>query len=187
MKRRKKVWVLLCVLMVVLLVINSQMIWKWMYPIKYHHEIMQASERYTLDPHLIVAIIRTESNFQPDRVSRKGALGLMQIMPDTADWVIRQAGFKQTTLDDLWQPERNIEIGSWYLAYLLAKFEGKLEPAIAAYNAGPGKVNSWLDQKLWDGSRDSLENIPYGETRHYVQRVLYYHERYDQVYNERLE
>lgn len=187
MKRKKVIWVLLSVLMAVFLVINSPMVWKWMYPIKYHQEILKAAERYTVDPRLIVAIIRTESNFEENRVSRKGAMGLMQLMPDTADWAIRQGGFKEITLDDVGKPNANIEVGAWYLSYLLTKFEGDLVPAIAAYNAGPSKVSAWLSQKMWNGSPDSLENIPYGETRHYVQRVLYYQQRYNQVYNERLE
>lgn len=187
MQRRKAIWVLLAVLMAVFMVINSPMVWKWMYPIKYHQEILQAAERYTVDPRLIVAIIRTESNFQEDRVSRKGALGLMQLMPDTAGWVIKQGGFKELTVGDVEKPEANIRVGAWYLSYLLTKFEGDLAPAIAAYNAGPSKVNNWMSQNMWNGSPDSLENIPYGETRHYVQRVLYYQQRYNQVYNEHLE
>ncbi|MBO8163715.1 MAG: lytic transglycosylase domain-containing protein [Brevibacillus sp.] len=182
MKRQKMAIALLVVLMGVFLLINTPLIWKWMYPIKYKDEIKQAAERFQVDPILITAIIRTESAFHTDRVSPKGATGLMQLMPETADWVIEQAGFQPMAREYLDEPRVNIDIGAWYLRYLLNMFQENDVLAVAAYNAGPGKVSKWLEQRVWDGSPDTIKNIPYGETRHYVQRVLYYKDRYQRIY-----
>jgi soluble lytic murein transglycosylase len=187
MKREKRAILLLVVLMSVFLLINTPLVWKWMYPIKYQEEIIEASRRYQVDPYLVLAIIRSESSFHTDRISNKGAVGLMQVMPDTADWIISQAGFRTSGANDLFDPRMNIHIGTWYLAFLLQMYEGNVVKAIAAYNAGPGKVNKWLTQDLWNGTRETIEDIPIGETRHYVQRVLYYHDRYRKIYNEQLQ
>ncbi|UFJ41539.1 lytic transglycosylase domain-containing protein [Brevibacillus humidisoli] len=184
MKRKKTAVALLLILMCVFLLINTPLIWKWMYPIQYKDEIKQAAERFQVDPMLITAVIRTESGFQTDRVSHKGAIGLMQIMPDTADWIIEQAGFNPMSREYLDEPRVNIDMGTWYLRFLLTMFQEDQVVAIAAYNAGPGKVNKWLKERTWDGTLDSAENIPYGETRHYVQRVLYYKDRYQQIYTD---
>jgi len=186
MTRRKKIVTLLFILMGLFLLLNTTLVWKWMYPIRYQEQIKVTAERYNVSPHLILAIIRTESAFDASRVSKKGALGLMQIMPDTAVWVSQQAGVKLGE-QGLAEPMTNIEIGTWYLAYLLKIFKGDEVLTIAAYNAGQGKVNSWLAQNKWDGSRESIEDIPYGETRHYVQRVLYFQDRYKKIYGESLQ
>ncbi|EST54719.1 lytic transglycosylase [Brevibacillus panacihumi W25] len=166
--------------------LNTSFVWKWMYPIKYREEIMNASRQYQVDPHLILAVIRSESSFQADRVSKKGAIGLMQIMPDTAEWIVQQGGFKPASQDYLYDPVMNIKIGTWYLQFLGNRYEGDIAKVIAAYNAGPGKVNGWLNDGQWNGRRESLEDIPYPETRMYVQRVLYYQDRYQRVYDQEL-
>ncbi len=186
MKKKRVAAVLVVFLFAVFYLIGTPLIWKWMYPIKYQEEIIEASRRYHVDPALILAIIRTESAFDHEQVSKKGAIGLMQLMPDTAQWVIRQAGFEPMAQEYLDNPKVNIDVGTWYVSFLLKKYNGNQVLAIAAYNAGPGKVNSWLEGEKWNGSRDHIEDIPYGETRHYVQRVLYYQERYRQIYQDEL-
>ncbi len=187
MKRNRAVWGLLTVLLGVFMAINTSTVWKWMYPIKYQQEIKQASQRYAVDPHLVLAIIRAESDFDPTRVSKKGALGLMQVMPDTASWVLSQADFADASMDNITHPKVNIDVGTWYLSFLLKKFAGDTVLAVAAYNAGPGNVTAWLARSQWNGSSDTIADIPIGETRHYVQRVLYFHQRYNQVYSDQLE
>jgi len=182
MKRRKKAIMLLAILLGVFILFNTPMVWKWMYPIKYRTEVSAAAERFQVDPFLVLAIIRTESDFELDKVSKKGAVGLMQIMPDTATWIADQAGFAGVSREALASPEINIQLGTWYLSFLLDMFEGNRVMAIAAYNAGPGKVNSWIANQQWDGTLDNLQHIPYGETRHYVQRVLYFYDRYQKIY-----
>jgi soluble lytic murein transglycosylase len=186
MKRRNRALLLIAVLMSVFLLINTPIVWKWMYPIKYQDVIVEASQRFQVDPYLVLAIIRSESAFRTDRVSKRGAVGLMQIMPETAEWVVNQAGFQPKTPDYLLDPRMNIHIGTWYLSFLLQKFNGNYVKAIAAYNAGPGKVNTWLLRDQWNGTRERIEDIPFGETRHYVQRVLYYHGRYQRIYDNEL-
>jgi len=186
MKRRNRALLLLAVLMSLFVLINTPIVWKWMYPIKYQEEIVEASRRFQVDPHLVLAIIRSESGFRADRVSKKGAVGLMQIMPETAQWIVKQARFQPPSPDYLLDPRINIHIGTWYLSFLLEKFDGNYVQAVAAYNAGPGKVNTWLLRDQWDGTRERIEDIPFGETRHYVQRVLYYHGRYQKIYNKQL-
>ncbi|CAM3488499.1 MULTISPECIES: lytic transglycosylase domain-containing protein [Brevibacillus] len=186
MKPGRRRALILLILVGLFLLLNSSLVWKWMYPIKYRLEIMDAARQYSVDPHLILAVIRSESSFQSDRVSKKGAVGLMQIMPDTAKWIVDQGDFKPANEDYLYDPVMNIRIGTWYLQFLHARYEGDAAKIIAAYNAGPGKVNGWLSDGQWNGSRDHLEDIPYPETRMYVQRVLYYQDRYERVYDDEL-
>lgn len=187
MKRNRKMFILLGILLGVFLLINTPLVWKWMYPIKYQEEVIKASDRFKVNPHLVLAIIRAESDFSTDKVSKKGAIGLMQVMPDTAEWVVIQGNLQPITKEQLFEAQTNIEIGTWYLAFLLQMFGGDQIKAIAAYNAGPGKVNEWIKQDLWDGTVQTVEDIPYGETRKYVQRVVYFQERYQQVYDEQLQ
>lgn len=182
MTRRKKAGIILFILLGLFFLLNTTLVWKWMYPIKYENEIQTYAKQYNVSPYLVLAIIRTESAFDAERTSKKGALGLMQVMPETAHWAVEQVGMSKIKRDDLKNPFINIEIGTWYLAYLLKTFNGDEIQAIAAYNAGQGKVNTWIMQKRWNGTRDSIQDIPYGETRHYVQRVLYYKERYEKIY-----
>ena len=187
MTRGRRGVLILFVLTCLFLLLQSSIVWKWMYPIKYRSEILAASRQYQVSPHLILAVIRSESGFEPDRVSHKGAIGLMQVMPDTADWIVSQAGFQVTDERYLYDPVMNIWIGTWYLRYLLTRFEGNTVKVIAAYNAGPGAVSSWIAENKWSGQRETVEDIPFPETRKYVQRVLYYQDRYQNVYNQQLQ
>ncbi|WNC16257.1 lytic transglycosylase domain-containing protein [Brevibacillus brevis] len=183
MKLGRRAALILLILASVFLLLNTSLVWKWMYPIKYQKEILSASQTYQVDPYLILAVIRSESGFETDRVSKKGAVGLMQIMPDTAAWIVKQAGFQPTSDQYLYDPVMNIRIGTWYLNFLMDRYKGDLVKVIAAYNAGPGKVSGWLEGEQWSGRLEHIEDIPFGETRQYVQRVLYYHDRYKNIYS----
>ncbi len=155
----------------------------WVYPIGYKEEIRKQSESYRIDPFLVASIIRVETNFRPSKESRVGALGIMQLMPDTADWAIKQGKLPQATRDRIkHEPETNILIGTWYLRNLSDQFGDNSLAVVAAYNAGPGNVKKWLESGLWDGTLENVRNIPIGETRHYVQRVVYYYNQYTKVY-----
>ena len=111
--------------------------------------------------------------------SETGALGLMQLMPDTARWVAQQVGHGNYTDRQLKEPETNIELGTWYLGHLLKEFNGDEVQALAAYNAGRGHVESWLNENKWNGMVDT---IPFPETRSYVKAVLQYQQKYEALY-----
>lgn len=186
MKRKKfqrRMLLLLVIGFIVVLFAKSEWLSKKMYPIKYSEIIVEHSNKYDVDPHLIAAVIRVESNFQTGRESRKGAVGLMQLMPTTADWIIEKAKLKHITPEKLLHnPEMNIELGSWYLNHLLTQFDNDIIVAVAAYNAGPGNVSKWLEEKTWSGEFATVDDIPFGETRSYVQKVVYYYNKYKELY-----
>lgn len=180
--RSKKAFILVGLLLAILLMINTNLLWTWMYPIAYEKQVAKAADQYQVDPYIILAVIRVESNFNPTRSSPKGAVGLMQIMPDTARWIKEHRyGPKAPDLNKLSEPEDNIELGTWYLAALHKEFGQNWVSTLAAYNAGPGNVNGWINGG-WIPKAESINEIPYGETRHYVQRVLYYAEKYRWIY-----
>lgn len=142
-----------------------------LYPTPYKEAVFFYASQHGLDPFLVLALIRTESKFYPLAVSSTGAKGLMQLMPDTASWVAERLGteFEEERLFD---PEYNIRLGTWYLAYILKEFDGNLVAALAAYNGGKQKVREWLVTGTWSGSTQDLDRIPFLETRGFVRRVL---------------
>lgn len=182
-RMRRKLLLFIIIGFIAILFIRSNWISEMMYPVKYRGIISDKSVKYEVDPHLIAAVIRVESNFQTGRESPKGAVGLMQLMPTTAEWIVERNKLKMISLDELkHDPELNIELGTWYLRHLLGQFEDDVIISIAAYNAGPGNVSKWLEEKTWDGHYESADDIPYGETRMYVQKVVYYYNKYKELY-----
>lgn len=179
----KKRYALIGVLLVVFVtMLGSKPILRWMYPLYHYDIIRESADAYQVDPMLVAAIVRVESKFKETNVSRAGAVGLMQLMPETAEWISRRSGLPYNSPEDLAQPGTNIRLGCWYVAYLEKRFGGNRVAAIAAYNSGPSRVESWLKEGKWDGTLDHLDRIPVGETRHFVQRVLYNYERYKAIY-----
>ncbi len=145
------------------------------YPMEYEAEVRRACEKYDLDPCLVFAVIRTESFFTPDAVSGAGAQGLMQIMPETGEWIAWRQG-KEYDESRIFEPDYNIDLGCWLLSFLLEKYNGDVELAAAAYNAGHSAVNRWLDDpKYYDGKNLT---IPYEETENYVKKVKDAYEKY---------
>lgn len=182
--RKKRVFALLLVCFVLILFMNSDFIGRKLYPIYFEQEIRQSAAKHNIDPFLIAAIIRVETNYKYHLESSKGALGLMQLMPDTAEWIVESTNLGPHVQDDLLKVDVNINLGSWYLSWLKKHYNGNLIYAIAAYNAGQGNVNKWKQNDVWDGSQEHINQIPFGETRHYVQRVLYYYEKYTKLYSQ---
>lgn len=188
-KRQKQIYLALLILLLAILYVDRTFLGQLMYPIEYKELIVEQAAQYEVDPYLIAAIIRTESNFKPDKRSAKGAVGLMQLMPPTAGWIAEQEGDDPGILDQLHQPEVNIKYGAWYLRSLEKQFvkpehskEEKIALIAAAYNAGPGNVERWLAEGVWDGTYNNASQIPYGETRHYVNRIIYFYQKYEQAY-----
>ncbi|WP_276354274.1 lytic transglycosylase domain-containing protein [Cohnella caldifontis] len=183
-KGKRKRWFLLVLVAVLAgLFIRSDWIGRLIYPISHAESIKLYAGQYGQDPLLIAAIIRVESNFKEDAVSRKGAVGIMQIMPDTAEWILKQEKFGDLTIEKAGsRADAGIRLGTWYVSELSRQFEGNLPVVLAAYNAGPTRVRQWLNDRVWDGKEQTVRDIPYGETRHYVQRVLYYYKKYSELY-----
>ncbi|MGO4370503.1 lytic transglycosylase domain-containing protein [Paenibacillus sp. 2TAB19] len=180
---RKRVVLVLLLGFIAILFLKSDWLGEYMYPVYYKDDIRASASNYGLEPHLVAAVIRTESNYKTSSQSDKGAVGLMQMMPNTAKDVVRRAGFTEVTEDMLkHRADVSIELGSWYLSSLHQRFDQNSIAAIAAYNAGPTRVSEWLNTGEWDGKLDTVKQIPYGETRHYVQRVIYYYNKYKELY-----
>jgi soluble lytic murein transglycosylase len=141
-------------------------------PLRHDDIIRQQAEEKNLDPSLIAGVIYVESRFR-DQTSHAGAKGLMQIMPSTADYIARKSGGTEFVQGDLADPQINIAYGSWYLRYLLDRYHGNTILALAAYNAGEGKVDEWWRAAADRGERFRVaDHIPFPETRHYVSKVL---------------
>lgn len=151
------------------------------YPVPYPEYVFQYADLYKIDPYLVAAVIRGESRFSHTAESGSGARGLMQIMPDTAEWAAEQLSLDFHP-EMLFDPEYNIRIGCWYLRRLQNNFAGNLTIVLASYNAGQGNVSRWLEDGVWDGKLKSLDQVPFSETRFYVRKVLKYYERYRSLY-----
>jgi soluble lytic murein transglycosylase len=182
--QRKRWFALIMLVLVLILFYKSDWLGRLMYPIRYKQEIKAVSANVGMDPYLVAAVIRVESNYKPDLESHKGAVGIMQVMPDTAQWMMEREGFRQYTLADLQDPKVNIKVGTAYLHYLLHQFDQNDVIAVASYNAGQGNVNKWLSNQIWDGKLSSIDQIPFWETRKYVSKVMYYYKKYKEIYGE---
>lgn len=141
------------------------------FPLPYDAQVDAASRISGIPGSWIYSVLRTESLYDPRAVSGAGALGLVQLTPDTARAVAKRAGLARPTRDDLFDPAVNLSLGARYLAEMQARFQGRLIYTLAAYNAGPEKALEWtpvrtVDADVW------IENIPFNETRGYVQRAL---------------
>ena len=154
-------------------------------PLRHEDIIRQQAREKDLDPELIAAVIYQESKFQ-DRRSSAGALGLMQILPETAHFIARKSGGTRFTTEDLSTPQINISYGAWYLRYLIQHYDGNEALAVAAYNAGLTNVDKWVARAGGPGSFEPSEDIPFPETRGYVAGVLEREKEYRRVYAEEL-
>jgi soluble lytic murein transglycosylase len=151
-------------------------------PLRHEDIIRQQAADKGLDPALIAGVIYSESHFR-DQTSQAGAKGLMQLMPRTADYIAEKSGGTAFVQGDLATPQVNISYGSWYLRYLMQKYDGRVVLALAAYNAGEGKVDEWVADASARGEMfRAADHIPFAETRHYVERVLDARERYRRTY-----
>ncbi len=152
------------------------------YPLQYTDIVAKEATANGLDPALVYSVIKAESNFDPDARSHAGAVGLMQMTPDTFEWVqTKLKSDAEYTEQDLYTPEVNIRYGCKLLAMLLEKYNRKAT-ALSAYNAGVGTVNAWLKNPNISKDGAALDNIPYEETRNYVDAVLKNYDNYSKLY-----
>ncbi|MFO7819456.1 MAG: lytic transglycosylase domain-containing protein [Halanaerobacter sp.] len=181
---RKIVLIILVIVVIAALINSHKDLLKIVYPIYYKSFVFEAAVENGLDPYLLFSVMYVESKFNAQAVSNRGARGLMQIMPQTGQWIAKRLGDEDFEVDDLYEPEVNIKYSSWYLARLKEEFNDRLPVVLAAYNGGQGNVVQWLEDEKWDGKHENLTNIPFTETRGYVEKVTRIHQRYKYIYDE---
>ena len=183
--RRAVKWVLLLGALAVILVVAS--VWGYrfymerMYPIQYQEWVEQYSQEYGVPKSLVYSVIRSESSFRPDAESSVGARGLMQITEQTFQWAQMRHNLTEETFDDLFDPQINIRYGTYILSLLLEEF-GSVQNALCAYHAGWGVTQEWLADPEITPDGTTITNIPYGDTRAYVRKVLDTQEIYRELY-----
>lgn len=148
------------------------------YPLKYKKIVRKATIAHKVDKYLLLAIIREESRFKKNSVSKKGAVGLMQLMPKTANWISTRRGLPIEE-KSLFEPAINIDQGSWYYSYLVKRYKYQ-DLALAAYNSGTSVLDRWLKEN----PQGKLEQFIYPETRDFVQRVNKTQKIYRKLYPE---
>lgn len=173
--------VLMVLVLLLLLVLAFDKIERYLYPLEYSDIVNEMAEEYDLDPSFVFAVIHTESKFDANAQSSAQAKGLMQITDDTYRWALRRAGEQEGDSEDLFVPEINIRYGCYILTLLAEQFEDT-ETVLAAYNAGQGRVQEWLENPAYSNDGKTLEKIPYEETAEYVRRVLTAQKRYQRLY-----
>ena len=152
------------------------------HPVYYKELIKKYADEFDLDPYLVISIIRCESSFDQYALSEKGAIGLMQVMPDTGTWIAHKLGLDSTyQQDQLYDPETNIRFGCWYLSFLNGRFSGYRDAMICAFNAGHGNVRNWLDDPRY-AVNGVLTSIPFPQTERYLDRVTTAFDHYCDLY-----
>jgi soluble lytic murein transglycosylase len=183
-RRRGRVAVLLGALALVVLALPfllgaPELVRRVTHPVVYEETIQEAAAERDVEPALVAAVIRTESGFEPEVESPEGAYGLMQIQPDTARFISERGGLG----GDYRDPKTNIRMGTWYLGYLQDRYDGHERLVLAAYNSGEGQVDAWISEGGFDIERD----IPFAETRGYVEDVLEARDTYAELYGRNLD
>lgn len=152
-----------------------------LYPMEYTSLIRENAVEQGLEPAYVAAVILAESSYNPNAVSSVNAQGLMQIMPDTGEWI--SGKFDEEYVEGcLFSPETNIKYGCWYLGYLMRRYDGDMRCSSAAYHSGQGKVDQWLSDPAYSADGKTLSVIPGSNADTYVNRVLEYYEKYDELY-----
>ena len=168
-KKLLKTLVVIILISIVVICINKLMM-KIMYKKEYSEYVSKYSQQYGIDEDLIYALIKVESNFEAKAVSNKNAQGLMQLMYSTAKDVAKKSDIELTE-DNILEPDININIGTKHLSTLLEKYEC-VEIALAAYNAGSGNVDKWINNGTIKSDGSDIENIPFKETNNYVRKIM---------------
>ena len=158
--------------------------WRLLFPIGWEDRLRARSERHRLDPYLVAALIRQESEFHPGARSRAGALGLMQIMPGTGRGLFRRLGISGFANRKLTVPDISLRLGTFHLKEVLAQFGGELEKTLAGYNAGERRIGQWMALGPFEDNEEFAETIPFSETRGYVQSVLRNRAMYERIYGD---
>jgi len=166
-----KKWLITILILLVLCISALALAINMRFPVRYM-DIIEANAG-EIDPTWILAVIMAESSFRPGAESHRGARGLMQLMPTTAEWIAELMGKENFDPETVWQPEVNIAMGSFYLNWLYRYYNEDLQLALAAYNAGLGNVNRWLADPDFSADGRNLDVIPFNETANYLRRVTF--------------
>src|SRR5258705_3838260 len=158
-------------------------VWQILFPIQFMDLLTTNAGAAGVDPALVAAVIQQESTFDPGAVSAVGAHGLMQLMPPTGRALARAAGIKRLAVSQLHDPAVGLKLGSVYLREMIDRFGGKIERAVAAYNAGPHRVAVWNLARPGMSAEEFVDSIPFSETRIYVMTVLASQEQYRRIYS----
>ena len=153
---------------------------KTLYPLKYEEYVEVYAEENNLSPAFVYAVIKCESGFDKAAVSKVGATGLMQIMPDTFDWINMRLG-RNAPYSMATDPETNIKYGCFLYGYLLSKY-GRVQEALAAYHAGIGNTDKWLKDEAYSADGKTLHTIPFPTTNKYVKKVMLTENIYEKLY-----
>lgn len=176
--------ILLFILMIFVFLFKDNLL-KILYPKTYQEVVLVYEEKYNVEENLIFAVIKAESNFNEKAISNRNAIGLMQIMEETAKDVAQKNEIEldfDNLQEELCDVYKNIEIGTCYLSTLIQKYQNK-EVALAAYNAGTGTVDGWIEKGIIQKDGTDIENIPYKETNNYVRKILRDYKIYEDLYN----
>lgn len=178
------IFIIIILLIVVFICVFKDKILKIFYPKTYNEFVSVYAEKYDVDKNLIFAVIKAESNFNDNAVSHRNAVGLMQIMEDTAKDVAKKYGIdidNNNAKEEIKNVQNNINIGTKYLSVLIDTY-GNKELAVAAYNAGIGTVNTWIEKGVIKADGSDIEKIPYKETNTYVRKILRNYKIYEELY-----
>lgn len=159
------------ILGVLIFIVIAIIVFLQIYPLNHIETVKKYAAKYELEPEFVMAVIKTESGFDENAVSPKGASGLMQIMKPTADWAAEKIEIQDYSYNRITEPEINIEIGCWYLRRLMNEHNSDLTLVIASYNAGSGNVSKWMNDARYSKTGENLDSIPFEETSKYVERV----------------
>ncbi len=173
--------VIILAVMIFGIFVGSEIFLRKKLPMEYSEFVEKYSAEYGLDKYLVYSIISTESDFVKDAKSSAGACGLMQLMPETAQWINSKYSLSVDP-ENLFDPETNIKLGCCYYAYLVKKFEST-ENAICAYNGGEGNIEKWLNNEEYSSDGITLQVIPFKETKNYLKKVTTRYEIYKDLYS----
>ncbi len=187
LKSLKKVIIPITILAIILILLFSvirvqDIVIKKIYPQKYNAYVEKYALEYGVDSMLVYAIIKAESNFKPHIKSNSNAMGLMQLLEDTAKETATKIGIEYTD-GCLYEPETNIRLGIKYFSDLLKEYNNNYMLALTAYNAGTGNLKKWIEQGIIKTDGSNIEDIPYKETNNYVRKIVRDYNIYKDLYN----
>ena len=189
LKKFKKLLVIILIILIILLMLYKifnikEIIYKNLFPLKYSEYVYKYSEEFNIDPLLIFAFIKAESNFNEKVVSKSNAKGLMQLIESTAKETAKDTKIEFKENETLFNPEENIYLGIKYFDKLLSYYNENYSLAVCAYNAGIGNVDKWIETQIIKSDGSDIEKVPFKETNMYIRKILRNYKIYKELYQE---